>query len=131
MTVASIIMQKISMRKSVLCRIISQQIISHPRPRVIQIRSYRHKNCQENRFEETYIGIRRMAESVSRELDVPINRKQIQRIYRKTGMISPQKTKKDIKRSNRKPLKPTEPNQLWEMEMTYIWCGIDSWCLLL
>ena len=65
---------------------------------------------------------------VSRELGVPINRKQIQRIYRKTGMISPQKTKKDIIRSNRKLLKLTGPNHLWEMDMTYIWSGIDSWC---
>ena len=39
---------------------------------------------------------RRMAAQISRETDIPVNRKQIQRIYRKTGYIDPQKTKNDI-----------------------------------
>ena len=124
MTVASIIMQKISIRKSVSYVGLSRNKLYHnPRPSHSD-RSYRHKNYQADGFEETYIDIKRMAASVSRELGVPINRKQIQRIYSKTGMISPQKTKKDIIRSNRKLLKPTGPNQLWEMDMTYI--GVAS-----
>ena len=108
MTVASIIMQKISMRKSVSYVGLSRNKLYHnPRPRVIQIDSTVTKIVRKTGLKRPTYGTRRMVASISRELGVPINRKQIQRIYRKTGMISPQKTKKDIIRSNRKLLKPT------------------------
>lgn len=73
-------------------------------------------------------GTRRMAAAVSRELHIPVNRKKIQRIFHKLGWIEPAKTKKDIKLSKKKLFKPTAPNQLWQTDMTYVWCGIDSWC---
>ncbi|MBX8640382.1 MAG: DDE-type integrase/transposase/recombinase [Thermoplasmata archaeon] len=25
---------------------------------------------------------------------------------------------------------PTAPDQLWETDITYVWCGIDRWCYL-
>jgi len=71
-----------------------------------------------------------MAATLSRRLGRPVNRKQVQRIYRKLGWIVPQKTKSDIIRSSRKLLRPTAPDQLWEADMTYIWCGSDRWCYL-
>lgn len=46
-------------------------------------------------------GTRRMAAQVSREIDKPVNRKQIQRIFHKLGWIEPAKTKNDIIKSNR------------------------------
>ncbi len=73
-------------------------------------------------------GTRRMAAAVSRELKIPVNRKQIQRIFHKLDWIEPAKTKKEIIKSGRTLFKPTAPNQLWQTDMTYIWCGIDSWC---
>lgn len=73
-------------------------------------------------------GTRRMAAQVSRELNTPVNRKQMQRIYRKIGYIEPQKTKNDIIRTKRKLFKPEAPNRLWELDITYVWCGIDGWC---
>lgn len=75
-------------------------------------------------------GTRRMAAALSRELGRPVNRKQIQRIYRKLGWIEPAKTKSDIIGAGRKLFKPTAPNQLWQTDMTYVWCGIDGWCYL-
>ena len=63
---------------------------------------------------------RRMAAQISRETGVPVNRKQIQRVYRKTGYIDPQKTKKDIIRTKRRLFKPDAPNRLWELDITYI-----------
>ncbi len=75
-------------------------------------------------------GTRRMAAALSRRLGRQVNRKQIQRIYRKLGWIEPAKTKNEIIRSNKKILKPTAPNQLWQTDMTYLWCGIDGWCYL-
>ena len=65
-------------------------------------------------------GARRMAAQVSRETGVPVNCKQIQRIYRKTGYIDPQKTKNDITRTNRRLFKPETPNRLWDLDITYI-----------
>jgi len=73
-------------------------------------------------------GTRRMAASASRELHIPINRKKIQRIFHRLCWIEPTKTKKDIKLSKKKLFKPTAPNQLWQTDMTYIWCGVDGWC---
>lgn len=73
-------------------------------------------------------GTRRMAAAASRELSIPVNRKKIQRIFHKLGWIEPAKTKKDIKLSKKKLFCPTAPNQLWQTDMTYIWCGIDGWC---
>lgn len=57
-------------------------------------------------------GTRRMAATISK-LVKPVNRKQIQRIYRKLGWIEPAKSKNEIIRSKKKRLKPTAPNRLW------------------
>jgi len=73
-------------------------------------------------------GTRRMAAATSRELGLAINRKQIRRIFHKLGWITPAKTKRDIIVSKKKLFHPTAPNQLWQTDITYIWCGIDGWC---
>ncbi len=74
-------------------------------------------------------GTRRMAAQIRRETGVPTNRKKIQQIYRKIGWITPKKTKNDIIRAGRRDrFKPTGPNQLWETDITYVWCGVDGWC---
>ncbi len=73
-------------------------------------------------------GTRRMAAQISRNTGIAVNRKQIQRIYRKIGWIEPQKTKNDIIRTRRKLFKPEAPNQLWELDITYAKCGVDGWC---
>ncbi|MDE1764635.1 MAG: hypothetical protein KGI27_00020 [Thaumarchaeota archaeon] len=54
----------------------------------------------------------------------------VQRICRRLGWIVPRKTKSDIIRSSRKVLRPAAPDQLWEADMTHIWCGSDRWCYL-
>ena len=41
----------------------------------------------------------------------------------------PAKPKKEIIRSRKRP-KPAGPDQLWQADMTYIWCGQDRWCYL-
>lgn len=73
-------------------------------------------------------GTRRMAVQVSRELNIPVNRKKIQRIFHKLGWIEPAKTKKEIIKPNRVLFQPTAPNQLWLTDITYVSCGIDGWC---
>ena len=36
--------------------------------------------------------------------------------------------KSEIIRSNKRLPRPTEPDQFWEADMSYIWCGRDGWC---
>ncbi|MEM2760147.1 MAG: DDE-type integrase/transposase/recombinase [Nitrososphaerales archaeon] len=45
-------------------------------------------------------------------------------------MIEPAKKKADIIRSKGKVVKATRPYELWEADITYIWCGNDGWCYL-
>ena len=73
-------------------------------------------------------GTRRMAAATSKELGLAVNRKQIRRIFHKLGWIEPTKTKKQIIISKKKLFKSTTPNQLWQTDVTYVWCGIDGWC---
>jgi putative transposase len=72
-----------------------------------------------------------MAATLARMLGRPINRKRIQRIYRILGWIEPQKSKKQLLRAayDRRP-RPTKPNELWETDLTYIFCGVDGWAFL-
>ncbi len=65
-------------------------------------------------------GTRRMAAQVSRELDILVNRKKIQRIFNKLGWIEPQKTKKEIMKSGRILFQPSAPNQLWQTELCFL-----------
>lgn len=89
------------------------------------------KTVQEIGTARPTYGTRRMAAAISRELQTAINRKQVQRIFHKLGWIEPAKTKSEIIKSKQKLLKPTVPHQLWETDMTYIWCGIDRWSICL
>ena len=73
-------------------------------------------------------GTRRMAAAVSRELKTAVNRKQIRRIFHRLAWIEPGKTKKQIMNVSRKLFHPTAPNQLWEVDMSYVDCGNDGWC---
>lgn len=72
-------------------------------------------------------GTRRMAAQTSRELNRPINRKAIRRIFKRLGWSKPSSTKREIIRANKQPPRPNAPNQFWESDMSYIWCGIDGW----
>jgi len=89
------------------------------------------EKVQEEALKRPLYGTRRMAATLTRNLGRPINRKRIQRIYRYLGWIQPQKTKKQLLRAayDRRP-KPTKPNELWETDLTYIFCGMDGWAYL-
>ena len=72
-------------------------------------------------------GTRRMAAMLTRILGIPVNRKRVQRIFRKMGYITPAKSKKEILRSKIPNVKADRPNQVWEADLTYVHCGIDGW----
>lgn len=73
-------------------------------------------------------GTRRMAAMLERTLNRPVNRKQVQRIYRKLAWIKPSMTKNEIiARATHKVAKASEPFQIWEADFTYINCSVDGW----
>ncbi|MGI0058300.1 MAG: IS3 family transposase [Nitrosotalea sp.] len=100
------------------------------KPRNIPVDQVVSKTVQDIGIARPTYGTRRMAAAISRELQTPVNRKQVRRIFHKLGWIEPRKPKSEIIRSGKKLLKPTAPNQMWQTDMTYIWCGIDGWCYL-
>lgn len=67
---------------------------------------------------------------LSRELHVPINRKQVQRIYRGLNWIEPSKKKSEIIRSAARVVKASRPYELWETDITYVPCGVNGWCYI-
>ena len=68
-------------------------------------------------------GTRRMAAQASNELNRPVNRKAVRRIFKILGWNKPSRTKKEIIRSNKKVPEHERPNEFWESDMSYIWCG--------
>jgi len=89
------------------------------------------KEIQQISLQRPTYGTRRMTAMLTRILGIPINRKRVQRIFRKMGYISPAKSKKEIFRSKIPHIKANRPNQVWEADLTYIHCGIDGWGYLL
>ena len=85
------------------------------------------KEIQQISLQRPTYGIRRMAAMLTRILGRPVNRKRVQRIFRKMGYITPCRRKKDIIRSKIPNVKADRPNQVWEADLTYIHCGIDGW----
>ena len=69
-------------------------------------------------------GTRRMAAMLTRILGRPINRKRIQRIFRKIGYITPCRRKKESLHSKVPNVKADRPNQVWEADLAYIHCVV-------
>ena len=73
-------------------------------------------------------GTRRMAAQLSRDMQIPVNRKQVHRIYVKLGWIQAQKEVPRVVYKRKKLFIPSGPNQLWQIDITYVFCGKDGWC---
>lgn len=128
MTVVSTMSRKgVSLRRSLRYAGISRKKWYYTsRPREIPINQALAQAVQRQGSTRPTYGTRRMAAALSRMLHTPVNRKQVQRIYRKLGWIIPQKTKSEIIRSAKKVLLPTRPDEFWEADMTYIWCCTEQ-----
>jgi hypothetical protein len=57
-------------------------------------------------------GNRRMAAMLTRILGRPVNRRRVQRIFRKIGYITPSRRKREIMRSKVPDAKPDRPNHV-------------------
>ena len=88
------------------------------------------ENIQQISLQRPTYGTRRMAAMLTRILGRPVNRKRVQRIFRKMDYITPSKSKKEIIRSKVSTIKADRPNQVWEADLTYVHCGIDGWVYL-
>lgn len=97
------------------------------KPRLIQPDPLIVKRVEELTLQRPSYGTRRMAAQLSRDLDMPINRKRVQRIFRVLGYTEPSKTKSEIIRAKDKAPKASRPYELWQTDLTYVPCGIDGW----
>jgi HTH-like domain len=76
-------------------------------------------------------GTRRMAAMLQRELHVPVNRKRVRRIFHALNWIEPSRKKSEtIRSSSTKLVRATRPYELWETDITFVWCGVEGWCYL-
>jgi transposase InsO family protein len=85
------------------------------------------KKIEEIILQRPSYGTRRMAAMLTRIIGKPINRKRVQRIYRKLNLTTPSRKKREIIRSKYNIKKVDRPNEVWEVDLTYIHCGIDGW----
>ena len=129
MTAVNQLIKHISLNKSLLLIGVSKSKWYYSKsPRIIKTDPIVTSMMQRIGKQRPTYGTRRMAAQISRELNTSVNRKKIQRIFHKLGWIEPSKSKNDIIKSHRTLFKPVAPNQLWQTDITYVWCGIDSWC---
>ena len=69
-----------------------------------------------------------MAAETARRPGRPVNRKGAGRAYRPAGWSRPVPSRADA-RARWKPIKAARPNQVWQTDIMYVWCGqADGWC---
>ena len=74
-----------------------------------------------------FYGTRGVAAELSRQLGRPVNRKAVRCLYRLAGWSRPAPPKADAK-ARWKRIRAVRPNQLWQTDITYVWCGqVDGW----
>ena len=114
-------------RAPLLCGVSKRVMVLHPpRPRNMSPDPEVQEMIQKiGPARPTYVA-RRMAAQVSRELNRPVNCRMVRRIFERLGWTKPSRTKREIIRANKKPPQPKAPNQFWESDMSYRWCGSDG-----
>lgn len=132
MTAVQIMLQGMSLRRALTPADISRTAYYYSgRPRMARVDPAVVDLTQDIGTRRPSYGTRRMAVMLSRHLGRPVNRKQVRRVFHALHWLEPAKKKTDIIRESvRKPARPSAPDQLWETDMTYVWCGIDRWCYL-
>jgi len=79
------------------------------------------KEIQQISLQRSTYGTRRMAAMLTRILGRPINRKRVQRIFRKMDYITPSRRKKEIIRSKVPAIKADRPNQDGKQTLHTLW----------
>ena len=128
MAVQYLIKQEMSLTKALgWCGVTRKRWYYEPKARKTTVNQDMLQMIQQIREERPFYGTRRMAAELSRRLGRTVNRKLVRRIYKRMGWNQPQETQNT--KTRWKPIKASRPNQIWETDITYVWCGqVDGWC---
>ena len=73
-------------------------------------------------------GVRRIT-AMLRRSGIIVSRKRVYRLMKLTNLVKKRRVRKHfVKR--REFVVPKGPNELWEEDITYVWCGVDGWSYL-
>ncbi len=73
-------------------------------------------------------GVRRITAMLHRN-GIAVNRKKVYRIMKLANLVRKRSVRKHVI-IKRILTVPERPDQLWQQDITYIWCGHDGWCYL-
>ena len=126
--VQSLIQHKMSLNKALkLCGVTKKRWYYKPKQRELAINPDILQMIQEIREERPFYGTRRVAAEMSRRLGRVVNRKTVRRIYKKMGWNKPRRIQ--TAKTRWTPIRADRPNDVWETDITYAWCGpVDGWC---
>ena len=110
-----------------LCGMAKKRWYYEPKRREMDIDLAMLQMMREILDERPFYGTRRVAAEMSRRLSRMVNRKTVRRIYRRMGWDKPQRMRTPKVRWT--PIRADCPNEVWETDITYVWCGqVDGWC---
>jgi putative transposase len=73
-------------------------------------------------------GVRRITAMLHRS-GIAANRKKVYRLMKLANLVKKRSVRKHVI-MKRILTVPERPDQLWQQDITYIWCGNDGWCYL-
>lgn len=74
-------------------------------------------------------GVRRITVMLRRRSGITANRKKVYRFMKLANLVRKKSVRKHVI-MKRILTVPERPDQLWQQDITYIWCGCDGWCYL-
>ncbi len=74
-------------------------------------------------------GVRRIT-AMLRRSGITVSRKKVYRIMKLANLVRKKSVRKHVIMKKRILTVPERPDQLWQQDITYIWCGHDGWCYL-
>lgn len=74
-------------------------------------------------------GVRRITAMLHRSRIAIVNRKKVYRNMKLANLVRKRSVRKHVI-IKRILTVPERPDQLWQQDITYIWCGHDGWCYL-
>lgn len=96
---------RIRRREAMLIEAIEKEALSHP--------SY---------------GVRRITAMLHRS-GIIANRKRVYRLMKLINLVKTRRVRRHMV-TRHELVVPKGPNELWEEDITYVWCGVDGWCYL-